>query len=136
MTAIAIAAPPPTTPPTMAPVSELTPVENPESPESPDLGNEEREGSDLAGVVTRGKNVGLGKLVPVALGPVMVVEPPINAPGPISGLSESRRYKVTKAKTETKTPTPDGLRFDGLGIPKSKTLALPCQCAISTCQKG
>ena len=48
MKAMAIAAPPPTTPPTMAPVCELTPVVSPASPGSPDEGNEEPEGSDVA----------------------------------------------------------------------------------------
>lgn len=129
---MAMAAPPPTTPPTMAPVCESTPVGNPESPESPDLGNEEREGSDVAGVVTPGGSVGLGKLDPVGPEPV-VFEPPINAPGPISGLSENRRCKVPKTKTETKTPTPDVLRFGH--IPKSKTFTLPCTIS-TTHQKG
>ena len=68
---------PPMTPPTMAPVFELLLL----PPEGEEVGVSE--GED---VVTAGNPVGLGEVLVV--GPIVeMVETPINAPGPISGLS-------------------------------------------------
>ena len=82
ITAMAISAIPPTTPPTIAPVFEL-PLRD-----GDDVG--EREDVDLGGdgdgVVTAGKSVGNGE---EPVGPsVAELETPINSPGPISGLPE------------------------------------------------
>lgn len=68
---------PPMTPPTMASVFELLLL----PPEGEEVGVSE--GED---VVTAGNPVGLGEVLVV--GPIVeMVETPINAPGPISGLS-------------------------------------------------
>ena len=72
----------------MAPVFELLPL----PPEGEDVGV--GEGDD---VVTAGKPVGLGEAVVV--GPIVeMVETPINAPGPISGLSKTRRCEASQTK--------------------------------------
>jgi hypothetical protein len=68
---MAIIATPPTTPPTMAPVFESPP------PEGDDAGKEEDE--DVTAVVD-------GAIVPEEL--VVEVDPLINTPGPISGVSK------------------------------------------------
>ena len=111
MTATAITAAPPTAPPMIAPVCELLP-EGPEVGESPDVGN---------GVVKAGKPVGLAVLVPVGPAPEPEEFVPINAPGPISGVSTIHRCEAVKGKIG-KIPTTDGHRFKG--IPKCKIFAL------------
>lgn len=86
--ATAITATPPTVPPTIAPVFELLPLEGEDVDEEDDADSEDAAGDNGDGVVVAGKFVGFGDdpvLVPVGPKPVLVVEPPINSPGPISG---------------------------------------------------
>jgi len=90
----------------MAPVFELLLL----SPEGGDVGVSE--GED---VVTAGKTVGFGGVL-VVVPIVEMVETPINAPGPISGLSKIRRCEAAKLKSE-RIPTADGPRLGG--VPKA-----------------
>jgi len=96
----------------IAAVRELLPLEVPEVGESPDVGNDVPEGNR---VVKAGKSVGLAVFVPVGPAPEPEEFVPINAPGPISGVSTNRRCEAAKGKTE-EIPTTDGHRFKG--IPK------------------
>ena len=86
----------------MAPVFELPSSED-DGPEGAAVG----EGEDEE--VTAGKPVGDGVTVPRGL-VVEELDPLINAPGPISGLSRKHRYERAKEKTEGRIPTTDGLR--------------------------
>lgn len=55
--------------------------------------------------VIAGKAVGFGEVVPVGPEPVVelvLFEPPINAPGPISGVSKRCTCEGAKEKTETR----------------------------------
>ena len=99
------------TPPTMPPVFGLLPPED-----------EKKDGS------VEGTPVKLAEVEKVPVGMVMT-EPglPINEPGPISGLSEKRRFEATKERAERKNPTTDGQRF--VGVP----LILELAWIISTC---
>jgi hypothetical protein len=77
-----------TTPPTIAGVCELLP------PERDTASEDEEAGAARRGVVTLavGTPVGGGEVVLLPVGPVLEgLDPPINVPGPISGLSERRR---------------------------------------------
>ena len=107
----------------MAPVFELLLLPT----EGEDVGVSE--GED---VVTAGKTVGLGEVLVVA--PIVkMVETPMNAPGPISGLSGIRRCEASpKPKSERRIPTADGHRLRG--VPKALVQALVC--VISTCREG
>ena len=91
----------------MAPVSELLLL----PPEGDDVGVSE--GED---VVTAGITVGLGEVL-VVVPIVEMVETPINAPGPISGLSKIRKCEAAKQKSERGIPTADGHRLGG--VPKA-----------------
>jgi len=62
--------------------------------------------------VAAGEPVGLGEAVPVVPEPGMGVDPLVNAPGTISGVSRNRRCDAGNEKTERRIPTTDGLRFD------------------------
>jgi len=96
--AIAITTAPPIAPPTMAPVFELLPLEGDDEGWGDDEGEESED-------VIAGKTVGFGEVVPVGPEPVVVLEVfelPINAPGPISGLSKRWACEGEKEKTETR----------------------------------
>ncbi len=87
---MAISTTPPTTPPAMAPVFELPSPED-DNPEGVAVREDENE------EVTAGKPVADGVIIPG--GPVVEeLDPSINAPGPISGLSKRRRYEMAKEK--------------------------------------
>jgi len=79
---MAITMAPPTAPPMIAAVFELF------FGESPDLGDDVPVAN---GVVKAGKPVGLAVFVPVGPGPEAEEFVPINAPGPISGVSKTHR---------------------------------------------
>jgi len=86
-----ISATPPTTPPAMAPVFELPSPED-DGPEGVAVREDENE------EVIAGKPVADGVIVPGGL-VVEELDPSINTPGPISGLSKRRRYEMSKEKT-------------------------------------
>lgn len=112
----------------MAPVFELLPSEG------EDVGGGEENGEEESEEVTAGKTVGFGEVVPVGPEPVVelvVFEPPINAPGPISGVSKSCTCEGAKERPKLEFPTTNTHRFDG--IPKGKIVALSR--TISRCQK-
>jgi hypothetical protein len=80
----------------MAPVFELLPLED------EDVGWGDDEGEEGEGE-TEGNIVGFGDVVPVGPGPMValvVFEAPINAPGPISGLSKRCTCEGAKEKTK------------------------------------
>ena len=89
-TGMAITTAPPTAPPMIAAVFELF-------WESPDLGDDVPVGN---GVVKAGKPVGLAVFVPVGPGPEAEEFLPINAPGPISGVSKTHRCEADKGKKD------------------------------------
>jgi len=82
---------PATAPPTMGPVFELLPRDNDAADVGEDEGMDEGVSPGLfdidVGVVVAGKPVAGGLWVGVPIGVVEGAEPPINWPGPISGLS-------------------------------------------------
>ena len=83
----------------MAPVFELLPLEG------EDVGGDEEKGDEEIEEVTAGKTVGFGEVVPVGPEPaveLVVFEPPINAPGPISGVSRRWTCEGAREKTETR----------------------------------
>ena len=102
--AIAITTAPPIKLPTIAPVFELLPLEGEDVGE----GDEKVWGdveSEKGEEVASGKTVGLGEVVPVGPEPVVelvVFGPPINKPGPTSGVSKSCTCEEVKEKTETR----------------------------------
>ena len=99
--AMPISATPPTAPPTIAPVFELLLLEDEGVGEEDDDDCDDGDvvdGDKGDGVVTAGKFVGLeDDLVLAPVGPEAVLEvfePPINAPGAISGVSKKKlRWK-------------------------------------------
>jgi len=93
----------PTTPPTIAPVWLLPPEGDPPG--------EEEAGSVGRGVVV-GPPVGGELAVLLPVGPVLEeLDAPINAPGPISGLSRRQTCEESrKKKTEREFPTTGGYR--------------------------
>jgi len=123
--AMAITATPPTAPPIIAPIFELLLLEGEDVGEEDDDDRDVVDGDKGAGVVTAGKFVGFEDalvVVPVPPVPVLVMfEPLINAPGPISGVSpmsialmESQRERssrVTSARAHCGTCVPCGTGF-------------------------
>ena len=118
-----------TTPPTIAVVCELLP------PESDTAGEDEEAGSAGRVVVVlavgEGTPVGGGEVVLLPVGPVLEEpDPPINVPGPTSGLSERRRCeKSGDKKTERRFPTASGYRL--VHIPTILQLARD----VGSCQR-
>jgi hypothetical protein len=107
-----IKAMPPTTPPTITPVSEVRSRLG--VGEGDDVGYMERLGGYIEGVTIRSLRAVFG-------GEVMF--PRIALPGNISGSSKTHWCEAAERKTEKGTPTTDGQRF--VGVPIILRLAYP-----------
>lgn len=106
---------PPTTPPTIAAVFELLPPEGEGEPPGKDEGMCWIEDKEL--------------MVENAVGSGEELEPLINPPGPISGLSDKHECEAAQKGDEEGIPTTDVLRL--VGVPMILALA----CAVSSCSK-